>query len=84
MISLPPHQQNTGYFSALMLIVCEISANKTLGLGKKKFPKDPAIIIVSPTKALEDGMAHFLGCCVSPGMFACSDCLSCKRSANDF
>jgi hypothetical protein len=53
----PTRSGKTAYFFTLMLNVHEISANETLGLGKKKFQKDPAMIIVSPTKAPEDGMA---------------------------
>jgi hypothetical protein len=46
----------TGYLTMLMLVVREISADETLALGKKRFPKDPAMIVVCPTKALEEDM----------------------------
>jgi replicative superfamily II helicase len=45
----------TGYLTMLMLVVREISADETLVLGKR-LPKDPAMIVVCPTKALEEDM----------------------------
>jgi len=38
------------------IVIREIAANKTLALGQEKIPKDPAMIIVCPTKTLEDDM----------------------------
>ena len=38
----PTGSGKTGYFIMLMLVVCEISADETLALGKTKFPKNPA------------------------------------------
>ena len=32
------------------------SRDETQALGKKRFPKDPAMIVVCPTKALEEDM----------------------------
>jgi hypothetical protein len=48
-----------GYFILLMLVVREIAADTTLMIGEKKFPKDPVIIVVLPTKALEEDMVCF-------------------------
>ena len=45
-----------GYFILLMLVVREIAADK---IGEKKFPKDPVMIVVLPTKALEEDMVCF-------------------------
>ena len=44
----------TGYFIMLMLVMCAISEDETLALGGRTFPKDPAMIIVCPTKALQE------------------------------
>ena len=52
----PTGQGKTGYLTMFMLVVWEIAANETLALGQEKIPKDPAMIIVCPTKALEDNM----------------------------
>ena len=50
-----------GKTGCFMLVVHEIMADKTLALGKPKFLKDPMMIIVCPTKALEDDMmSHIL------------------------
>ena len=54
--TIPTGSGKTGYLIMLMLVVREISADETLALGKKKFPKDPAMIVVCPTKALEEDM----------------------------
>ena len=51
----PTGSGKTGYFIMLMLVV---RADETLALGKTKFPKDPAMVVVCPTKALEDDMVH--------------------------
>jgi hypothetical protein len=45
---------NAGYFILLMVVVHEIAADETLMIGTKKFPKDPVMVVVLPTKALED------------------------------
>jgi hypothetical protein len=39
-----------------MLIMGAISEDETLALGGRTFPKDPAMIIVCPTKALQEDM----------------------------
>jgi ATP-dependent helicase YprA (DUF1998 family) len=51
----------TGYFIMLMLIMRAISQSKdqTLALGGRTFPKDPAMIIVCPTKALQQDMVSY-------------------------
>jgi ATP-dependent helicase YprA (DUF1998 family) len=56
LVTIPTGSGKTGYLIMLMLVVREISADETLALGKKKFPKDPAMIVVCPTKALEEDM----------------------------
>ena len=52
----PTGSGKTGYLTMFMFVVREIAANETLALGQEKIPKDPAMIIVCPTKALEDDM----------------------------
>jgi ATP-dependent helicase YprA (DUF1998 family) len=56
LVTTPTGSGKTGYLIMLMLVVRVISADATLALGEKEFPKDPAMIIVCPTKALEDDM----------------------------
>lgn len=43
----------------LMLVVQEISSNEVLVFSKNNFPKDPAMIVVYPTKALEEDMVNW-------------------------
>jgi ATP-dependent helicase YprA (DUF1998 family) len=52
----PTGSGKTGYLIMLMLVVREISEDQTLALNERKFPKDPAMIVVCPTKALEEDM----------------------------
>jgi ATP-dependent helicase YprA (DUF1998 family) len=52
----PTGSGKTGYLTMFMLVVRNIATNKTLALGQEKIPKDPAMIIVCPTNALEDDM----------------------------
>lgn len=50
----------TGLFAFTMIVMQAISRNPTLGLpGGPAFPKDPAMILVVPTKALQDDMVCF-------------------------
>jgi ATP-dependent helicase YprA (DUF1998 family) len=46
----------TGYFFMLMLVMRAISEDETLALGGRTFPKDPAMIVICPTKALQEDM----------------------------
>ena len=55
----PTGSGKAGYFILLMLVVREIAADKTLMVGEKTFPKDPVMILVLPTKALEEDMVCF-------------------------
>jgi hypothetical protein len=55
----PTGSGKAGYFILLMLVVCEIAADKTLMIGEKTFPKDPVMILVLPTKAFEEDMVCF-------------------------
>ena len=48
----------TGFFIFLMLIICAISKDPTLALDDLTFPKDPAMIVVCPTKALQEDMVR--------------------------
>lgn len=50
----------TGLFSFLMLVIRAISRNPSLALGGKTFPKDPCMIVVCPTKALQADMVSLL------------------------
>jgi hypothetical protein len=42
----------------VMLVITAISENPSLALGGRTFPKDPAMIVVCPTKALEEDMVR--------------------------
>jgi len=55
----PTGSGKSGYYILLMLVVREIAADESLMIGEKRFPKDPVMILVLPTKALEDDMVHF-------------------------
>ena len=48
----------TGFFIFLMLVICAISRDPTLALGSIYFLKDPAMIVVCPTKALQEDMVR--------------------------
>jgi hypothetical protein len=50
----PTRSGKTGFFTLLMLVVREIAADKTLAIGNEVFPIDPVMIVVCPTKALEE------------------------------
>ncbi|KAF8799232.1 hypothetical protein BYT27DRAFT_7017553, partial [Phlegmacium glaucopus] len=44
----------TGLLSFLMLVVRTISRDPSLALQKCTFPKDPCMLVICPTKALEE------------------------------
>ena len=44
----------TGFFTFLMLVIREISQDPSLALEGIGFPKNPAMLVVCPTKALQD------------------------------
>ena len=46
----------TGLLSFLMLVVCAISRDPSLALQNRTFSKDPCMLIICPTKALEEDM----------------------------
>jgi superfamily II DNA/RNA helicase len=50
----------TGLFSFLMLVVRAISQDPTLVLGTARFPKNPCMLVICPTKALEDDMVLYI------------------------
>jgi hypothetical protein len=52
----PARSGKGGYFTLLMLIVHDIAADTTLMIRDRKFPKYPIMIVVLPTKALEEDM----------------------------
>ncbi|KIM73765.1 hypothetical protein PILCRDRAFT_14986 [Piloderma croceum F 1598] len=52
----PTGSGKTGFFTLLML-VREIAADKTLAIGNEVFPINPVMIVVCPTKALEEDIA---------------------------
>ncbi|KAF8872740.1 P-loop containing nucleoside triphosphate hydrolase protein, partial [Infundibulicybe gibba] len=47
----------TGFFLMLMLVASAISENQQLALGQKHIPKDPAMVLICPTKALQEDMS---------------------------
>ena len=46
----------TGLLSFLMLVVRAISRDPSLVLQNRTFPKDPCMLVICPTKALEEDM----------------------------
>lgn len=55
----PTGSGKTGYLIMLMLVGRELSEHEELCLNDERFPKDPAMIVVCPTKALEEDMVRF-------------------------
>ena len=45
----------TGLLSFLMLVVCKISQDPRLAMQNRTFPKNSCMLIICPTKALEEG-----------------------------
>lgn len=52
----PTGSGKTGYFIQLMLVARALAEDPTLKLNDRAFPQDPVMIVVSPTKALEQDM----------------------------
>jgi superfamily II DNA/RNA helicase len=48
----------TSFFIFLMLVIHVISKDPTLALDDVTFPKDPAMIVVCLTKALQEDMVY--------------------------
>ena len=46
----------TGLLSFLMLVLRAISRDPSLALQGRTFPKDPCMLVICPTKALEEDM----------------------------
>ena len=46
----------TGLLSFLMLVICAISRDPSLALQNRTFPKNPCMLVICPTKALEEDM----------------------------
>jgi superfamily II DNA/RNA helicase len=46
----------TGLMSFLMLVVRTISQDPSLALQNRTFPKNPCMLVICPTKALEEDM----------------------------
>ncbi|KAF5335155.1 hypothetical protein D9611_010861 [Ephemerocybe angulata] len=46
----------TGFYTFLMLVIKAISANPSLSLSNITFPKNPAMLVILPTKALQHDM----------------------------
>ena len=52
----PTGSGKTGYLILLMLVVRKIAVDKVLAIGMETFPEDPVMIVVCPTKALEENI----------------------------
>jgi len=46
----------TGFYCFLMVVICAIAQNSELALGGLRFPSNPCMLLVCPTKALEIDM----------------------------
>ncbi|KAF8808554.1 hypothetical protein BYT27DRAFT_7018551, partial [Phlegmacium glaucopus] len=44
----------TGLLGFLILVVCAISHDPSLALQGRTFPKNPCMLVICPTKALEE------------------------------
>ena len=47
----------TGFFVMLMIVMSAIAKDPSCVGSRKTFPKDPAMVIICPTKALQETMA---------------------------
>ena len=56
----PTGSGKVGYLILLMLVVREIAADMTLAIANAIFPRDPAMIVVCSTKALEDDIVSIV------------------------
>ena len=50
----------TGLLSFLMLVVRAISQDPSLALQNRTFPNDPCMLVICPTKALEEDMVRYV------------------------
>ncbi|KAF6744772.1 P-loop containing nucleoside triphosphate hydrolase protein [Ephemerocybe angulata] len=49
-------REKTGFFAFMMIVMKAISVDPSLALGASRFPKNPAMMVVLPTKALQEDM----------------------------
>ena len=56
----PTGSGKAGYLILLILVVREIAADMTLAFVKEILPRDPVMIVVCPTKALEDEIVSII------------------------
>ena len=56
----PTGSGKVGYLILLMLVVREIPADMTHAIAKEILPGDPGMIVVCPTKALEDEIVSII------------------------
>lgn len=54
--TMPTGAGKTGLLSFLMLVIRAISRDSSLALQNRTFPKDPCMLVICPTKALEEDM----------------------------
>ena len=50
----------SAYIYMLAIILLELAKDPSLSPSKKKFPSDPAVVVVCPTTALEDDLVRSL------------------------
>jgi len=48
----------TGFYSFLMIVVLALSENKSCHIGNEAIPDNPCMLLISPTKALEQDMVN--------------------------
>ncbi|KAF8158057.1 P-loop containing nucleoside triphosphate hydrolase protein [Crassisporium funariophilum] len=48
----------TGFYCFLMLVILAISQDPSIALAGKTFPKNPCMILIAPTKALQQDMSR--------------------------
>ena len=49
----------SAYIYMLVIILLALAKNPSIATVKKKFPADPAVVVVCPTTALEDDPVKF-------------------------
>jgi superfamily II DNA/RNA helicase len=48
----------TGFYTFSMIVIRAISEDPSLSINETRFPKNPAMLVVVPTRALQDNMVR--------------------------
>jgi ATP-dependent helicase YprA (DUF1998 family) len=56
LVTMATGSGKTGFYCFLMLVIVAISEDPSLAIAGRVFPKNPCMILISPTKALQEDM----------------------------